>query len=579
MLQIVQGMYFRDVPLTDTVHRGIFYTNARFEHKSELSFVFGRLYPSTTFHRLRTVTVEAIEHLESVGLDGRPEMLVSTLGDQLLDEIAAVTSFYLNVVCVRDFETARRVISEPVMDGRFAGHARMLRQTFDATVAIKERELIGLNGFILDLVALKRKHYEAAMRAIRQIVAASLIVAEDGTLAYTLMVAALESLAGPENTKPFPWSDYDVKKRRNIDTALEGLNEIDRERVRSAVLANEHAGLKRRFISFVLGHIAPSFYRGEAVGAVGPISATKLPRALSTAYDIRSRNVHALEDLAPELDISPNRAETGYVDSSIVLTLEGMSRLARHVIRRFVARSSKGLEKGFNYRTALPGIVYLPVASQYWIFNADGFDRRSACAYLVGLITHLIDILSTENLSKLVDMTEVLARIEKVAPGLRQCEDRAAMAAIAVMWNHFADPGVRKSFKVELNRQFQDDLMIPGASAYAVACLTKKPVGWSIDELRVLASDRRSERLRADGYAMPDRIDAAIHINVGEKLIARGDIEAGLEQVGYAVETVPGLPELIAYEAAIREGRDVSVNLYSFILGRSDFLTLHSLAE
>ena len=88
MLQIVQGAYFRPVPLTDTLHRGVFYSNLRTFRDQAPEFMFGRLLHSTAFGGLRTLTVEARERLETLSLNGTREVLAATSGDQLLDALA-----------------------------------------------------------------------------------------------------------------------------------------------------------------------------------------------------------------------------------------------------------------------------------------------------------------------------------------------------------------------------------------------------------------------------------------------------------------------------------------------------------
>ena len=302
MLQIVQGMYFRPVPLTDTLHRGIFYTNLRAFREQTLTFVFGRLLPSTTFDGPRTFTVEAREQLEAQSPSGTLEVLAATSGDQLLDEVAAVVAFCTKATCVRDHDMARRLISAQQGEERNRrGPASLLRQTFDATVILTDEGVADLERFTRSLLGLQRKSYEAVIRAIRQIVDATLIVDEDAALAYTLMVAALESLGQASESEPAVWEDYDPSKRHRIDAATQGLDDVVRARIESAVLANEHHGLQRQFVAFVLDHVEPSFYRNEAVGAIRPIKTTELPNALRQAYSIRSRTVHALERLAREV--------------------------------------------------------------------------------------------------------------------------------------------------------------------------------------------------------------------------------------------------------------------------------------
>ncbi len=236
MLQIMQGMYFREVPLTDTVHRGIYYTNLRVYRDQSLSFVFGRLLPSTTFQGLRTLTVEAKERLETLTLNGQQEVLAATTGDQLLDEIAAVIAFCLNVTCVRDYDMARRLIAtddDTKMTRR--GPTSLLRQTFDAAVVLADAAVADLDQFVQALVALERKSYEAAIRALRQVTDATLLVDEDPALAYTLIVAALESLSQAIELPAATWEEYDEPKRRRIDAAVEKLDSAARDQVRAAV--------------------------------------------------------------------------------------------------------------------------------------------------------------------------------------------------------------------------------------------------------------------------------------------------------------------------------------------------------
>lgn len=75
MFQIVTGMYFRPVALTETLHRQVFYTNLRAFRAQGLEFVFGKLLISTGGNGASTMTVETTERLEVVMPGGRREAL------------------------------------------------------------------------------------------------------------------------------------------------------------------------------------------------------------------------------------------------------------------------------------------------------------------------------------------------------------------------------------------------------------------------------------------------------------------------------------------------------------------------
>lgn len=203
MFQIVQGMYFRPVPLTNTTHRQVYYTNLSFQRNVIVDAPFGRLLPSTEFSGIHTLTVEAKEQLETMRLDGTPEVLVATGGDQLLDEIADVVSFCLNAVCVRDLDMARRLVA--TAPGARFGPSAMLRQTFDADRQVSAEEIADLTSFVATLVG-------------------------------TLMVAALESLGIATTPRQATWEEYDPQKRARIDAAIEEMDATQQDRVRSGVL-------------------------------------------------------------------------------------------------------------------------------------------------------------------------------------------------------------------------------------------------------------------------------------------------------------------------------------------------------
>lgn len=418
MLQIASGMYFRPVPLHETVHRTILYTNAhRLEHDA-VELPIARLLFSTSLTHVSSVTVEVVDRLESERPDGQPEIMIATGGRELVADIATVLAFALNVTCSTDVDLVRRLVPENLSERPGAAPSSILRRTFDPRVLLTAGDLASAHDFCTRLLALRRGEFEAAVRAIRRVVDATVLIADDPSLAYTLFVAALESLAKATPALPTTWDAFDGRKRKLFDTACGGLTDEQTVRVRAAALKADQS-LARKFQAFTLGHIAPSYYRAEAASATRPISATALPDALAFAYNMRSRNVHALDQLAPEVWVMSDRADTIQFLGRTLLSLEGLNRLCRHVIRQFVYRAPTDLDTNFNYRTALPGIVWMPVAPQHWAGNADGLSAGSGPAYLDGFLGLLLPVLRGDNGATLIDMTGVLERIEGILPARR----------------------------------------------------------------------------------------------------------------------------------------------------------------
>lgn len=577
MLQIVTGMYFRPVELTETLHRSVLYTNLWIHPAQAIDLQVARILPSTEWGNVATVTVEVTERLEAIAEDGRREALVATTGEQLIDELAAVLAFALNVTCSRDRDLVLRLVHSGRDSDPGFGPASILRRTFDGRVLLTESEAADLKLFLHSLLSLKRRSYEKAMRAIRRIVDATTFVSSDVSLAYTLLVAAIESLV-PGKAEGFPpkWTNLESRKRERVDAAMHDLSPEQRTRIQDAILANEHLALQRRFTAFVLEHITGDFYRSEAVDAIFPIAASNLPDALRHAYDVRSRNVHALELLAPEVWVMARCADTVFLEGQHVFGLEGLARLARHVVRQFVLRAPKGVDHTFRYRSALPGIVTWPVAPEYWIWNAARFSASSAPAYLDAMLHLLLGTLSGRAQTWPVDMSAVIEKIEEKAIGLSKRSQRLPMAAIYFLWQRFAPEDRRRTPRVRLAAKFNEDLAEPSAIAFAVRVLAGQPLHWSTEALLTVADMRRADRASGRAAALPVRFDAALELMLSHQLLLDEKREEGLAALSRAVENVPGDPQLIAYEAAVRAGEDPIFNLQRFLLNLDDVITPRS---
>lgn len=113
MLQVITGMYFRDVKLNETGHRRTFYTNVNFLNRDHIDFLIGHLTPATTWDDIGTVLAHFTERLEAVRPDGQDDFMVSTGGAAIADDLAVVLSFTLSATFTTVHEKADRLIRPP----------------------------------------------------------------------------------------------------------------------------------------------------------------------------------------------------------------------------------------------------------------------------------------------------------------------------------------------------------------------------------------------------------------------------------------------------------------------------------
>ncbi len=567
MLQIVTKMYFREgVPLHSTVQRDILFTNRDFLRSATVELRIAELAPSTTSSAVSSVAVAVTEFLEAENEDGTPSILVATSGEELIDDLAAVLSFGLNAVFSRDTDLVRRLVLKSLAGPGRRHPNELFRWTFDPGRFVSEEELDAFRAFFDSLLGLERNHYERAIRAIKRMVRAVQLAAEDPSVAYADLVVALESLShGIEVPLP-DWERLDAKKRELFDGALEDADEKLAAQVREAVVQSERLGARSRFLTFVKQNIAPKYFRESSVGATAPIREADLDRALRVAYDIRSGNVHELEELPPEVWVLGGGSDTlSAPDLGLVLTLEGLARLARHVIRNFIEDAPKGTDPTFDWRASVPGRVRVYLGASQWIGNADGFDDTSACRYLVGFIDEVIESLAGRS-EGVADISAVLERIEDLLPGTAG-EARVCMLAIYGLWHKVLVPELHRPGAADFLKNHGASLEEPSLPAFLHGLLTNELPPWSADQWQQLATERRQARERSGKLAMDlsPRLDAALQVLAAESLQAAARADEAREHVAYANGEAPGVAELIDWEERFGDP-DLHIDLAAVVM-------------
>jgi hypothetical protein len=568
VLQIVTKRYFRDgVPLHSTVHREVLYTNCGSLRGDIVELPVGELAPSTTMQPVSSVTLSVTEHLEAQELDGEPSMLVATGGTELVDALADVLSFGLNAVFSRDKDLVKGLVPNSLDGSSRSLASKLFRRTFEPHRFVPEAEFEELRRFMTQLLALRRDHFEAAMRAIRRVVYATHRAVDDPTLAYVDFVAALESLSKGTSVPAPTWDRVDGRKRKLIDGALEGADVGSAERVREAVMEAERFGAKSGFVAFVMNNVSPEYYRTEAADAVRPVCGADLERIVKLAYDIRSYNVHGLKSLPAEAWVLGDGADTvSPADTGTMLSHEGLARLARHVVKSYVDRAPVGIDPSFDWRASLPGQMRLRPAPEYWIWKAEQFDHRSADRYLSGFVIQLVSTRSGPDRS-VPDMSAVLRRIEQLLPGTAAGPAKTFMVAIYVLWHRVTATNLHQPNSERILGKYEHLLQQAGVPSFVVGLLSGRIPDWTEADWHKLATERRAERSKRRHLELPASFDAALQLMAAERLMAAGRTDEARVLAGSAVEELPGNEPLMAWEDNLVAGESYELDLNALLLG------------
>ncbi len=570
VLQVVTKKYFREgVPLHTTEHRRVLYCNRHVVTGEAIDLPVGSLQASASWSASPfAFTATVVERLEAEEPDGSDSILIATSGNELIDDLANVLSFRTNSLFSRDVDLVRRLVSPPnAREGGSAG--ALFKNTFDAERFLPDAEIDELRNFMIALLDLRRGPYESVMRAIRRIVRATQRAVDDPTLAYVDLVAALESLAVSPDEPP-SWERLDERKGKLIDKALQGADEDVAERVRTAVLEAEHAGARWRFEKFVLDQIGREYFREQAAGQLRPMRGPDVVRALNQAYRIRSRSVHSLDELPEHVTALNDQADTTWAPTyGVMFSLQGLARLARHVIGNVVARAPRGVDESFDWRTAVPGRLEMMLAPQYWLWQAGGFAHDSADRYFGGFADHVLGLMADEG-KGLPPMDKVLDRIEELVRGTQPGPAKTAMVGLYCAWHGVVQPDLQRPNAQAFIDAHGQALAEPSMVAFVTGLLCNQLPEWTDDQWRALGQVRRAERARASQLSLAARFDAALQAVISEKLHFSGQADDALRFAGYAIEELPGEQLLLGWEAALRDGAADELDITRVLTGAAE---------
>ena len=542
MLQIASGKLFGRKPGQRNELRGVLYTNLRMYNRT-IETAAGRLLSTSTLHDSKTLVYEFTELIEDEPGAG---VIASHGIDPYLSDFAAVVSFALNVTCTLDPDLTFRLLNGRQGPSVQYPPSKLIARVFDDTVWCQPEDEAQLFELVGQLISLERKSFLAAMRAIRSYVTGLHRLADDYELAYTLLVVSIESLAQEFDGFQPQWEDYDQRKRRAVDDALTGADEVMATRVREALLQTEHVALRSRFCEFTLDHLQPSYFREEAQDLANPAGRTDLDRALRQAYDLRSNYIHKLAELPTILKL-PGFGEISPLDRDLLLTLQGLARLARHVITTFIQKRPKVHREEYAYRFELPGIVRVEMEPRYWVGRADNLRNQAGRRRLEGFLKQATAYLLREPNASVTNLQDVLTQVEGMLPGMNADHQRPFIA-LYVLFNVMAREGAKMENYEQVVERYGHELDDPSVESMLALLLLGIVPEWSLAEHQQVHDDYFSQRHWKNGLRVSPTLEAGLCLTLAERYRQACDTEQAQVLIRSAVENHPGYVSLYELE-------------------------------
>lgn len=546
MLQINTGKLFsRGVGRKNSL-RGVLYSNLRIPWSIEQIETEAGTLLNTDGRRGNRAIVFEIEELIEATEDG-PGVLISHTVAPYLSDFATVGSFYLNVVMSPDPDLVSRLINGRAGFDTYGSNREFVSKYFEPEVYPSDTLLDSFPAFVAQLLKLDRRTFLASMRSIKSFVAGHHRIADDLGLAYTLLVSSLESLAHGFDGHETDWDDVEDRLRNDVDAALTNADEGVVHAVKSAITRNENSRLSRRFRAFVESHISSDFYREDASGN-RPIARSELGEALAQAYRLRSRYIHNIRELPDVLTHPHNHWETLRDNKIPMLTFQGFSRLARHVIINFVSQGQTVDSEPYDYIRESAGIVTVQLAPECWVWQPLANISHSR-RHLEGFLEQLTSVMAAEPNAKITDLRAMLEGAAVLLPNARPI-DRAPFIALLALFNFKVHPDQRSKNYQDLLERYEADCDLLLSDNLVARTLLGSTDVWDIDQHIELHALHNAESAKGRGLLLPRKIDAAITLALAERCRSLGNATKARELVTIAVENLPGHSGVLELEKA-----------------------------
>ena len=542
VLQITTGKFFSQPAGKENSLRGVLYTNLQLEFMNDSAIaspLFGRLIQTSELSNSpKMVVYEFTERLESPPVGSG--IVISHGSDSYVEDMAMILSLFFNCTCSPDFDLVRRLIGGHPGTATRQSPQKLLSRVFDSRLFVKHGESKDFVIFLEHLLGIERKTYLGIMRAIRTYVTGLHRVADDLELAYTLMVAAAESLTQGFDQYSSTWESISEQKRLPIDQALVGADAEVAARVRATLVEIEHVGLGRRLQAFIIANISPDYFEGPFAVDSFPPGRSELPELLSAAYKARSQYIHELLQLPDMVKIGYNEIETALpIDSrQRMLTLQGLARLIRNVIMTFIRKQPVLDKEQYDYKYELAGISRVRMAANYWIANVDGDITNHGRDKLEGFLEQLVAVEMNSADATVTDISEVLNKFLTIAPQMI-VKKRRPYIALLILFNSLAGEKFIPTTK-QLENLFNADLAQPSSEFLLIHAVLEQTIDFSLEEHSHAFQNYKSRRGHKNGIRFPRLFEAAIGLNLAEHFRRDGDFKGCLE---IAIRTADDFPE------------------------------------
>jgi hypothetical protein len=295
----------------------------------------------------------------------------------------------------------------------------------------------------------------------------------------------------------------------------------------------------------------PASYHQEP-GTVGALGRLELRDGLKEAYGLRSKYVHNLRDLPHLLDLDLGYRESIQHDRRTLLTIEGLSRVARVVICQFVARQPKVEKEVYDYSLERHGVIRAQLAPQYWIGEPRLLTPDKGRQWLEAFLHQFAERLFSG--TPITDLGGVLVKIEELLP-ISTVGHRAPLIVLYCLYNKLVPDQHRSTKWHEVITQYNNQLSAPQIETLIAHLLLDQEPDWDLEQHGETLDLYFAQRNQRSGFRAPSVFEAGFVLSLAERHRRCGIAGKAAELLTFAVTIFPRLTGCKAWRRISKKAR------------------------
>lgn len=539
MFQIISGKFFDSEERFHNDCKIVLYSNAHFCGKHNIGHI---LIESTELNAdISTFVVSYDNQLQILHTSFQP---IKVGDEEIAYQIANLLSISLNCIWGTDKNQVQKLCSNITSNIRGAYAPSMfIPLTADLKRNISDDELNRADLFIRRVVGLSRKDYINVMQCIIACNESIQHISTDVSLAYSMLVYGLESLAQKYDHYEATWDDYNQDIKAKLEQVFQDTDASVANRIKEILIADGHFKLSQRFRNFVISNVRDPFF--EKCDGQYSISKDDLIVALTNAYNMRSQYAHMLEPIMKMLtDGSFSKAHDAVeFQHNVYFTYSGLLRLVKEVVDSFVYSCPQIESEKTDWYYQLPGSIEAEAAPYFWIWKNDDPIGISSKAKFEGFIECLLyhkDHIPNRSTIMLQYMTH-----------LSEMKSDNRAAAFSLCWLYYSLIGnMEETEKGELKRLIEKskdlfkDCNIYSLTALELISSLPVDISWDTQTVEKTVIEYRKKKYKKCNIKLPNLVELLLYYQLASLFQEDSNIQKRNEWLQIAYDASNNIPSV-----------------------------------